>query len=802
MNKIDLCGIWNIKGAGYDTTGKVPGSVYSALLEGGLMQDPYYRDNELEAFALMQNDFTFSREFYYDKKAEQVYLVCEGLDSLCDIYVNEQLVEQTDNMHRTYRFDVSKFLRAGKNSIACVFHSFNKYVKEKQAENWVGGTVFDGGTEGFSHLRKAHCMSGWDWGPRLPDAGIWRPIYLMETDTAYITDFRIIQRHENGKVFVTVDVKSQGTCTQVLEIIAPNGSSMSVQNGVETEIENPQLWWPNGLGEQPLYTIKATLWNENACVDTQTKRIGLRTLELIRKRDEYGGSFYHQVNGVAFFAMGADYIPEDNIFSRITEQRTRKLLTNCRDCNFNAVRVWGGGYYPDDYFFEICDELGLVVFFDLMFACCSYPYGEEFTENVLNEIRDNMTRIRHHACLAVISGNNEIEAIHNGHAEEWGGAPVKASYIQLFERDIPALLQSICPELPYISSSPTSFGSFLDVTNCNYGDTHYWSVWHEGLPFTEYRTFYPRYLSEFGFQSFPCEKTVNAFTLPKDRNIFSRVMEMHQKNGSANEKILCYLAQNFLYSSELSTLLYASQLLQAEAIRYGVEHFRRNRGRCMGALYWQLNDIWPVASWSSIDYYGRYKALQYVAKRFYAPILISCEETGEIFDRFGVNKENRTYETKAKFAVTNDTLQEIKGKVIWKLYNINGDTLESGEEELYVPALSVASLQERDFNKTDVTHNYLWYAFEIDGKLISQGSVLFTRPKYFEFPNPQLTAVVEGDTVKVTAQAFGKWVEIDSPDSDFILSDNYFDMNAGTIELKILSGEPKTIRIRSAYDIR
>ena len=802
MNKVDLCGEWNITGAGYETTGNVPGSVYSALLKTGLMQDPYYRDNELESLALMQNDFTFSREFHYAKKAKQVYLVCEGLDTLCDIYVNDKFIDQTNNMHRTYRFDVTKLLNDGKNSITCVFHSFTKYIKEKQAESCVYGTTIDGAMEGFSHLRKAHCMSGWDWGPRLPDAGIWRPIYLMETDTAYITDFRIVQRHENGRVFVTASVKAEGACTERLEIIAPNGFSISVENGVEIEVKNPQLWWPNGLGEQSLYTVKASLWDDGNCVDEQTKRIGLRTLELIRKKDEYGGSFYHEVNGVAFFAMGADYIPEDNIFSRITEQRTRKLLTDCRDCNFNAVRVWGGGYYPDDYFFEICDELGLVVFFDLMFACCSYPYGEEFTENVLKEIQDNMTRIRHHACLAVISGNNEIEVIHDGNAEEWGGAPTRASYIQLFEKDIPALLQTICPELPYIPSSPSSFGSFLDVDNCNYGDTHYWSVWHDGLPFTEYRTFYPRYLSEFGFQSFPCEKTVKAFTLPEERNIFSRIMEMHQKNGAANGKILGYLAENFLYPSEFSTLLYASQLLQAEAIRYGVEHFRRNRGRCMGALYWQLNDIWPVASWSSIDYYGRYKALQYVAKRFYSPILISCDETGEIFDRYGVNKEDKSYETKAKLAVTNDTLQAVKGKVLWKLCNINGEVLQKGEQELCVLALSVASLEEQDFNKTDVAHNYLWYAFEVDGKIVSNGSVLFTKPKYFQFPNPKLTAVVEGDTIKVTAQAFAKWVEVDSPDSDFILSDNYFDMNAGTVELKILSGKPKTIVLRSAYDIR
>ena len=505
---------------------------------------------------------------------------------------------------------------------------------------------------------------------------------------------------------------------------------------------------------------------------------------------------------MGFFAMGADYIPEDNILSRITEPRTRKLLEICRDSNFNALRVWGGGYYPDDYFFEICDELGIVLFFDLMFACSSYPFGDEFTENVLAEVRDNMTRIRHHACLAVISGNNEIEGILDGNAEKWGGDVVRKQYLDLFERDIPDLLQTLCPEIPYAPSSPSSFGHFEEIHNPNYGDLHYWDVWHSNLPFTAYRNLYPRYLSEFGFQSFPCKKTVDAFTLPKERNIFSRVMEMHQRNGTANAKILGYLAQTFLYPADFSTLLYASQLLQAEAMRYGVEHFRRNRGRCMGTLYWQLNDIWPVASWASIDYYGRYKALQYVAKRFYAPVLISCEETGERFGDCGVNEEGHTYETKAKLAVTNDTRENVNGKVVWKLCTVKGEVLKTGVESVCVPALSVTTLKEMDFEKTDVEHNYLWFAFERDGETLSSGCVLFTRPKYFDFEDPRLSAVIEGDTIKVTAKTFAKWVEIDSPDSDFVLSDNYFDMNAGTVEVKILSGKPKTLALRSAYDIR
>lgn len=804
MKRYDLNGIWHLSGNGFSCDGTVPGSLYSFLLAQGMMEDPFYRDNECKALELASHSYTFSRTFFYISTGFPVFLCCDGLDTLCEITLNGSTVARTDNMHRRYRWEITSLLREGENAISLRFDPVVPYIKEKQAADPVIDKAKDC-MQGFPHLRKAHCMMGWDWGARLPDMGIWRSIYLAEASSAEITELHVTQRHEAGRVFVTPHVTVSGSAELELTITAPNGAVHALREGAENEIEEPLLWWPNGLGEQPLYTVTATLTEGSVEVDRCEKRIGLRTLKLIRRRDRYGESFYHEINGIPFFAMGGDYIPEDNILSRITPERSRQLLQSCKDAHFNVVRIWGGGYYPDDWFFDLCDEMGLVLFFDLMFACACYPADEAFRQNVKEEVRDNLLRIRHHACLGVISGSNELEYnfrwLYDKTEEEY---PFKRTFSEIFEDLFPSLIEELCPEIPYIPSSPTTAGHFIDPKNEDYGDCHYWDVWHRDKPFSDYRNHYFRYLSEFGFQSFPCERTVNSFTEPEDRNIFSRVMERHQRNDAANGKILSYLSATFRYPTSFGTLLYASQLLQAEAIRNGVEHLRRNRGRCMGALYWQLNDIWPVASWSSIDCYGRWKALHYVAKRFFSPVLISCRETGETDTMPSVNAEPGLfdYETKAELTVHNDTRMPLSGSVVWALRDTKGSVLKEGREEVSVAPMSVLTLPEMDFCKVDVDHTYLSYSLEIKGVTVSEGSVLFTAPKYFAFEDPRLSYELRGDELTVHAEAYAKFVEIHSPDSDFILSDNDFDMNAGVKTVKILSGNPKTICLRSVYDIR
>lgn len=805
MKKLSLNGIWQMEGGGFNCQSSMPGSVYSFLLNNNLITDPYFRDNELEALKILENDFTFSRTFYIENTNYQMLLHCDGLDTLCDIFINNQHIAHTDNMHRSYEFDVTNSLKKGENEIKLVFASPNKFVRKMYETDKSCGS--GDALKGHTHLRKSACMMGWDWGPRLPDAGIWKDIYLLTVDSDKISDIHITQRHCEGKVFVTPTVKTErGTAHISIKVTAPDGKIFELPANIESEISNPKLWWPNGFGEQCLYTFYIELLENGTVIDGSSKRIGLRELKLVREKDQWGESFCHEVNGIRFFAMGADYIPEDNILSRYSKERTYNLIKQCKDCNFNAIRVWGGGFYPHDYFFDACDEMGLVVFNDLMFACAEVPDYQSMFDNIATEVRENLIRIRHHASLALISGNNEVEEAIEFWWRDEKQIDRKRTYIKIFEHMFPKIVEEVCPYIPYISSSPSSFGSFLDIHNENYGDCHYWQVWHGGVPFTEYRNHYFRYLSEFGFESFPCEKTVNTFTLPEDRNIFSRIMEMHQRCKGANKKILNYLGDTFKYPCEFSTILYASQLLQAEAIRYGVEHLRRNRNdnRCMGALYWQLNDIWPVASWSSIDYFGRYKALQYVAKRFFAPVMISCEEIGETHTRpfIVMQHDYYDYSTQARLNVTNETTAEVSGIVKWELRTAEGKVLQSGEEKITVPALSAHWLDNIDFNKTDVQNNYLSFCFIVDDVAVSEGTVLFTVPKHFNFIDPKLRCEISDKTITVHADAFAKYVEIYSPDSDFILSDNYFDMNAGSKTVNILEGTPKTVTVRSVYDIQ
>lgn len=798
-----LNGVWQLNGNGFSCEGKVPGSVLSFLLDNKIIDDPFYRDNEDKAFAILNNEYEFSREFDLAEIKSEMFLCCDGLDTLATIYLNDKLVAKTKNMHRAYKFDVSNLLKTGTNKILIHFDPVDEYIKAKDKEyKLIGGSLEP--LKAFGHIRKAHCMLGWDWGPKLPDIGIWKNIYLLEKNSAEITDLDVKMRLDEKKAFVKVNVALDGDAQIKVEFIAPDGSKKSVLANQEFEVENPKLWWPNGLGEHPLYTINVVAIEDGEIVDSKTKKIGLREIKLVREPDEYGESFYHEINGVPFFAMGADYIPQDSIFSSITEKRTRKLLKDCLFANFNTLRVWGGGYYPEDFFFDICDELGIAVFMDLMFACSMYHFDKDMIEEVEEEVKQNVKRVCSHPSLIMISGNNEIEACYThyeGESEE--KYPYKKTYIEVFENRFPKLINSICPEIPYTSSSPTTHGQFVDPQNDNIGDTHYWGVWHQSEPIKEYRNHYFRYLSEFGFQSFPSRKTIDAFTIEEDRNIFSYVMEKHQKNDTANGKIMNYISKSFLYPTSFDTLIYTSQLLQAEAMRIAVEHLRTNRGRCMGALYWQLNDIWPVASWASIDYYGRYKALHYFARRFYAPVLISCRETGEDDCRNGVNAEASLHpiKTKAQVAVTNDTIFDIHGKVVVCLRNATGQVIDKYEEDVVVPKLSAMQLKEIDYRATDFFNNFVSYELIVDNKVVSSGTSLFTNPKFYKFRDPNLRYEIKGDEITVYADNYAKFVEILS-DEDIVLSDNYFDMFDGKKTVKIVKGCGKNLTLRSAYDIK
>lgn len=834
------------RGSGDWLPARVPGSVYGDLLANGRMEDPYYRDNEWKALEIIKDDFEYVTHFSVPVeylREEKVLLRFEGIDTIADLVLNGVALGHTENMHRTFEFSVKEYLKAEDNELRVVLYSPTEFIKTAYGKCPIEGS--SDAMKGFPYLRKAHCMFGWDWGPRLPDAGIWRNVSLLAFSGARFDSVYITQHHQSGSVDLEFQIGLEEAVTgrtfrlegenryqtvggQVVS--AADGSWLSAASDENSEydyritvvdpdgvcrvydgspsritVEKPQLWWPNGYGQQPLYRIRAELLRKTPSgeelMDVWEKRIGLRTMTMHMEKDAYGEQFAHEVNGVRIFAMGADYIPEDNLLGRVTAERTYELLKQARDAHFNCIRVWGGGNYPYDAFWDACDELGLIVWEDFMFACAVYDLTPEFEANIRQELIDNIKRIRHHASLGLWCGNNEMEMfVDQG---RWVTRHrQKSDYVKMYEYIIPKILEIYDPNTFYWPASPSSGGAFDDPNGESRGDVHYWEVWHGDKPITEYRKFYFRYLSEFGFQSFPSLKTCETFTEPEDRNIFSYVMEKHQRNKTANGKIMNYMEQTFLYPTSFDTVLYASQLLQAEAIRYGVEHFRRNRGRCMGTVIWQLNDCWPVASWSSIDYCGRWKALHYYAKRFFAPLMLSCAEEGILTQDTNPNAEPYHVRKSIHLNVANETMSDQEVTVRYALRNADGEILREGSVSLTVPALSSGWLSKEDMEDAELYSNYVSYEMETEGKVISGGSVMFCAPKHFRFHDPKLRVRAEGNELVVTACAYARSVEIINEDDDMLLEDNYFDMNGGERRIRIVRGNPTGLKIRSVYDIR
>lgn len=784
---------------GERTKGQIPGSVYSFLLDAGKMENPHVGENELSALALMEEDYSFETTFDAGEEIlaqEHQAIVFDGIDTLAEVSLNGTVLGRADNFFRRWEWEVTGLLQESGNVLRVDLDSPLRYIREKDAEQHFGGSRH--AMKGFPQIRKPHCMFGWDWGPRLSDAGIWKDVTLIGFGKARLEDVFIEQDHSDG-VSVTVTAKASGGELEIF-LTTPEGEVFSLENGTPYKIKNPQLWWPNGLGDQPLYTVTVQLKENGELLEESKKRIGLRTLTIHREKDEWGESFAHEVNGIRFFGMGANYIPEDNVVSRITPERTRRLLEDSKACHFNVIRVWGGGWYPNDFFYDLCDELGLVVWQDMMYACANYNLTDEFEESITAETVENVRRIRHHACLGLWCGNNEMEWLANDKKYD-GNDVTKAYYIRMFEQIIPKILKKEDPHTYYWPSSPSSGGSFDEPNSPYRGDVHNWEVWHSGVPFSEYRKYCFRYLSEFGFQSFPCLQTVAGFAEKKDWNVFSRVMERHQRNEGANGKILQYLSMTYLYPSTFENLLYASQLLQADAIRYGVEHFRRNRGQCMGAIYWQLNDIWPVASWASLDYHGRWKALHYVARRFFAPIMLSCKEECEVTTKTSIVMESDKDINTAQLCVANETKQDFTGTVSWSLRDAGSRVICRGEEEVCTKSFSSHWLAEMDFSDTDYLENHLTFALTGADGVVSEGSVLFTAPKHYHFRDPELKVTRQGDLLTVEAKNYARSVELYSENADVVLSDNFFDMEAGTKTVRIVRGEAQDWKARSVYDI-
>lgn len=782
MKKINLSGNWLFKetsNSEWDKA-KVPGSILLDLYRLKKINDPFYRDNEQTLMPLFEKDYLYKKSFIINKKLlnkEFIYLNFSGIDTIASIYVNDQQISQVKNMHRTYRYQIKDYLQEGENEVSVLLHSPLSYIENKNEMNPLYGN--GDSIAGLTHIRKAQYMFGWDWGPTLPDMGIWRDVYIEAYSNSKIESVNVSQKHSKDQVKLkfNFDIENfiENKLSMHLELLSPSGKSitteykLSEQNNYELTINNPKLWWPNGLGEQNLYQLKWTLLKDGQTLDQTELSIGLRELTVITDKDNWGEQFAFEINKKKIFAMGANYIPEDNLLNRVNKEKTKALIESCVTANFNMIRVWGGGYYPDSYFYQLCDEYGLIVWQDLMFACGVYPYDQqEFLTEVKEETFNNVKRIRNHASLGLICGNNEIEMFFDD-----GRIPAtpenKKYYQAFFDGHVKEWIHDLAPETFYWSSSPSSGYLFEDPNAENKGDGHNWDVWHGEAPFTAYQKTYNRFMSEFGFQSFPSMRTVEFFTEPDDRNLFSRIMELHQKNQAGNMKIFTYLGQHYLFPKDLSSFIYLSQLLQAEAIKTGVEHWRQNRGRSMGALYWQLNDSWPAPSWSSIDYFGRWKALHYAAKKFYQPVLLSVKE--------------RDHEV--EFYLTNDSINHVEGTIEWQLVKKDGEIIRTGNYDVNVQPLVAKKVVNVDFAnelKDEQTKREAILSFNLraDHTKGNYGTQLFTPLKYFELEQPGLSFDLKEHarefTLFVKADSLAKNVEILLADEDVVFSDNYFDV--------------------------
>lgn len=800
MQTCTLNGTWQLS-AGHRSLESVdmqiPGTVLSGLLAAGKIKDPFYRTNEDATRALFWKDYVFTRTFDVDEELlaqQHIVLVCEGLDTLAEISINGTFLAKTDNMHRTWKFQAKKLLHPGKNEIQIVFRSVLRFIEDYPYEahkkiNYIPC----GSMKGNQLLRKAHSMFGWDWGPQTIDAGIFRDIYLQGYSHARIEDIRIHQQHAKNvsvqtSITLSESVPGQKLCVELSEDGAdkPLQTKLCKTNAdgvaaVDFVIENPKLWWPNDYGDQPLYIVRITLLDEDGTsLESITRRIGLRTLTISQEKDEWGNEFAFCVNGVKIFTRGGNYIPDDCLYTRITEKKLDYILESCRRAHFNCVRVWGGGYYPSDAFYDLCDEKGLIVWQDLMYACNVYDVTDAFAENCRQETYDNVRRLRHHASLGLWCGNNEIESAWDHWGDFQKETPyLRADYIRLFEEVLPKAVQEADGETFYWHSSPSSGGCFDNPDDANRGDTHYWDVWHGQKPFTDYRKYFFRFCSEFGFQSFPCAKTVNSFTLEDDRNIFSRVMESHQKNNAANGKMLYYLSENLRYPKDLTHLLYASQVLQGMAIKYGVDHWRRNRGRCMGTLYWQINDDWPAPSWSSIDYFGRWKALHYMAQKFYAPHAVSMTLEDH---RCHVYFSNEFFET-TEYSLTL-SIRDLSGNVL-ETYETKGNSPAFSAIETAVVDICSWEDQKDDVFLEAVIHTK-------DQKVLKDVETLVPY-KYLNLKNPVISTEAEETNdafiLHISSDCFAPFVALDFDDADVIFSDNFFHLTDKTVQDIIVKKE-------------
>jgi beta-mannosidase len=718
---------------------QVPGVVQTDLLHDNLIPDPFYRDNDTRLQWIGLTDWEYRTTFDADAAMishEHVDLVFEGLDTFADVYVNDQAVLHTDNMFRRWRLPAKGLLKAGPNTLRVVFHSPVELMIPKVKAlpyQLPSVTSHNTGNEEYvataPYTRKADYQFGWDWGPRYVTEGIWQPIRIETWDAFHVENFHIQQQRvdkDAAALSAELEIQASRSTVATVEItyaelsgapVAPIRQAVQIDPGVNhvsvpIHIANPKLWYPVGYGAQDRYRFSYTVRIARDNAAQGTLNTGLRSIELRREVTKTGKSFAFVVNGIPIFAKGADVIPFDSFPNRATPEIHRQILQSARDAHMNMVREWGGGIYETDDFYDICDELGIMVWQEFMFGGDMGPGGAAFQDNVKQEAIDQVERLRDHPSIVLWCGNNETETgwVHWDDRKNFKESvsptvrdEVWQNYVNLFHGILPGVVNRYGYPVPYWPSSPSA--NFEDPPDSQTnGDMHYWQVWHALAPIEEYTHQFPRFMSEYGFQSFPEMRTIRSFAQPEEMDIRSATMQDHQKNHGGNERILSYMLRWYPEPKDFPSFVYLSQVLQAEAIKVGAEHLRRQMPNTMGSLYWQLNDCWPVASWASIDYYGRWKALQYYARRFYDDVLVSPFR----------------HDGKVDVYVVSDKLQPVTGQIRTRLLDFSGKSLVDKMQDVQVAAQSSAvyfTLDEKELMaNADPKKTFLVFDLAVGGQ--------------------------------------------------------------------------------------
>lgn len=750
---------WTITSKGKSFKSDAPCTVLRTLLANKIIDDPYYRINEEKVRPVLYEDYTFENSFNLsdDELQKDLYLCFDRLCTIADIYLNDAKIGESRSMHQRYKFKLNKELLKKENKLRIEFKSSYKYIESyPNPENLF--QTFAVTHKDSPKIRQANYMFGWDWGPSLADMGILGDVYLLSTSIGFLNSFKHHYEFKDNKVKVYIDLDLVDFRDAEIEVILSGFGTEIKKNyqentGFYIEIDNPKLWNPAGFGKQNLYSLKIVL-KGNETLSYEYK-IGIRDIKIDDSFDQYGRNFALYVNGKKVFLKGSNYIPEDSILTRTNKERTEKLLKLAKDFNHNCIRVWGGGYYPDDYFYDICDELGLIVFQDLMFACASYNINDNnFKETIVNETIDSLKRIRHHASLSLIAGNNEIEDGVRGH-----GFKPAIQYLEMFHN----ILKNIVEEetnLYYLSSSPTSGEPYFSSPNdTNFLDTHYWWVWGCDRDVEDYLNIQPRLLSEFGMQSFSTIDTTKSFCNNEDLQINSDVMVHHQKDpAKTNNKIANYVFKEFKKTENFRDFSYFSMLTQAEGIKLCIDHLRCHKERCNGAIYWQLNDCWPTQSCSSIDYLFGLKALHYYSKKFFANDLVAFEK----------NKNLNIF-------VSNDSDKNKEYKLTY--YEINKDFEPLKKETLDVNVGAYSSKLVKEIANSESNYGVVGELYDSNNNLVSRNIYRNKKDKDYEYPEANISIEkLTPNKYEIKANNFVRALYLNPHNNEVVFSDNFFDL--------------------------